>query len=331
MKSKTLKKTLMLSQIQKIVLLVICFSLLSSPCFSEQPEYAFILQAKGNPYWNAIIEGVNDKSKELNVRSLTYQIDEIRDSEAQLNLCNTVIQKRPAIIVLSAITNGIGLECFKNALLKGIKVAEIDSQIYVEAREKGIPFSFSIGSDNFRIGQEAGEYLNSINRKAKPTILVIEGVTGNYNSEKRVGGFKTKLLELVPNARIVASIAGDWDRLKAASITTDILTKESNLDYIFSASDNMTYGIIESIKVAKRLDVKVISVDGQKQILGAIRSGKLEATVVQLPYLMGVKAVELSVKAVNENLLGHRELTETPVVNKEFLEKQDSPVFKYIR
>jgi len=156
-------------------------------------------------------------------------------------------------------------------------------------------------------------------------------VTGNYNSEKRVGGFKTKVLELVPNARIVASIAGDWDRLKAASITTDILTKESELDFIFSASDNMTYGIVESVKVAKRLDVKVISVDGQKQILNSIKSGKLEATVAQLPYLMGGRAVELSVKAINENLEGVREITETPVVNKEFLDNEKNPILSFIR
>ncbi len=156
-------------------------------------------------------------------------------------------------------------------------------------------------------------------------------MTGNYNSEKRVGGFRSKILELIPNARIVASIAGDWDRFKASNITTDILTKEQKLDYIFSACDNMTYGIIEAIKIAKRTEVKTISVDGQLQILNSIKTGKLEATVAQLPYLMGSKAVELSLKAVNENILEVRELTETPLVNKAFLEKVDSPMLKLIR
>ena len=63
----------MLSHTKTILLLTIFLNAFLPLCFSEQPEYAFILQAKGNPYWNAIIEGVNDRSKELAVRSATYQ------------------------------------------------------------------------------------------------------------------------------------------------------------------------------------------------------------------------------------------------------------------
>lgn len=301
-------------------------------CLADQEEYAFILKARGNPFWKSISDGIKEGIKETSIHGALYQIDEDRNSETQLNLCNTIIEKKPAMIVLGAVTKSVGIECYKKALSKGIKVADIDGNVSVsEAKEAGLELAFSVGSDNFLIGQTAADYLKSINKIDKPSILIIEGLSGNTVSKKRVEGFRSKVLQLIPNAIIVASIAGDWDRLKASNITQDILTKEKNLNYIFSASDVMTYGIIEAVKVAKRNDVIIISVDAQSQILGSVKSGRLEATVAQLPYLMGKRSVELSIKAVKENLKGHTEFTDSPVVNKEFLEKIDNPVLKYIR
>jgi D-allose transport system substrate-binding protein len=302
------------------------------PCRAEKPEYAFILKARGNPFWKSISDGIKAGISKEQVNGTIYQIDEDRNSESQLNLCNTVIQKSPAIIVLGAVTKNVGLECYKNAAAKGIKVADIDGNVSIaEAQDVGVPMSFSVGSDNFLIGETAAIYLHSVNNKEAPSILIIEGLTGNTVSKKRVDGFRSKIANLLPKARIVASIAGDWDRLKAATITTDILTKEPNLNYIFSASDVMTYGIIESVKVAKRSDVKIVSVDAQAQILSSIKSGKLLATVAQLPYLMGTKSVTLAVKAVTENLSNTSEFTDIPVVTKEFLEVKDNPVLQYLR
>jgi D-allose transport system substrate-binding protein len=308
-----------MSSVKKFILIGLFLEIIVQPCFAEQPEYAFILKARGNPFWKSIADGVMDGVTEQKVKGVIYQIDEDRNSESQLSLCNTVIQKKPAIIVLGAVTKNVGIECYKNATSKGIKVADIDGNVSVdEAKEAGVSMAFSVGSDNFLIGETAAIYLNSINSKADPRILIIEGLTGNTVSKKRVDGFRTKVLSLIPQAKIVASIAGDWDRLKAANITTDILTKEPNLDYIFSASDVMTYGIIESVKVAKRGEVKIVSVDAQAQILNSIKSGKLQATVAQLPYLMGKRSVELSVRSVAGEINGFSEFTDIPVVTKEF-------------
>ncbi len=319
-------------QLKIILLFSFLLQVSISPCLSEQPEYAFILKARGGFFWKSVSDGIKDGVSREQVNGKIYQIDDDRNSESQLSLCNTVIQKKPAIIVLSAATTNVGIECYKNATAQGIKVADIDGNVTVaEANEVGIPMAFSVGSDNFLIGETAGTYLNSINSKVDPRILVIEGLTGNSVSKKRVDGFKSKILSLIPQAKIVASIAGDWDRLKASNITSDILIKEPNLDYIFSASDVMTYGIIESVKVAKRTEITIISVDAQYQILNSIRSGKLKASVAQLPFLMGRRSVELAVEAVTKNLNGHTEFTDIPVVTKEFLEHKDNPVLKYIR
>jgi ABC-type sugar transport system substrate-binding protein len=311
------------------VLLILSIAL---PCRAEKPEYAFILKARGNPFWKSISDGIKDALNKEQINGLIYQIDEDRNSESQLNLCNTVIQKKPAIIVLGAVTTSVGIECYKNATAQGIKIADIDGNVTVlEAQDMGVPLSFSVGSNNFLIGESAASYLHSINKKDAPRIFIIEGLAGNSVSKKRVDGFRTKISSLIPKAHIVASIAGDWDRLKAATITTDILTKEPSLDFIFSASDLMTYGIIESVKVAKRGEVKIISVDAQAQILNSVKSGKLLATVAQLPYLMGTRSVTLAVKAVTENLSNVSEYTDTPVVTKEFLEVKNNPTLQYLR
>lgn len=299
---------------------------------AENPEFAFILKARGNPFWKTIAEGIKDGAKEAGINASIYQIEEDRNSESQLNLCNTIIEKKPTIIVLGAVTKTVGLECYKKALSKNIPVADIDGNVTVaEGEEAHLDLSFSVSSDNYLIGQKAADYLQSVNKVQAPRILVIEGLPGNTVSQKRVNGFRSRVLELIPQAEIVASLSGDWDRLKAANITTDILTREKKLDYIFSASDVMTYGIIESVRVAKRPEVKIISVDAQFQILPSIRSGRLLATVAQLPYVMGRRSVELARSAVNEGLRGKNEFTDIPVVDREFLERKNNPTLEFIR
>ncbi len=317
----------------RIALLLLIFCQISvSPCLSDEPEYAFILKARGNPFWKSISDGIKDTISKTGIRGTTYQIEEDRDSISQLNLCNTIIQKKPALIVLGAVTKNVGIECFKNATAQGIKVADIDGNVTIDdAKVSGLSLAFSVGSDNVQIGEKAATYLASINKKLTPNIFVVEGLAGNSVSQKRVDGFKGRILKLIPSARIVASISGDWDRLKAANITTDILTKEPNLNYIFSASDVMTYGIIESVKIAKRPEVIVISVDAQHQILPSIKSGKLKATVAQLPYLMGQRSVELAIKAVTDNLSNYSEYTDIPIVTKDFLEAKDNPTLRYLK
>ena len=106
-------------------------------------------------------------------------------------------------------------------------------------------------------------------------------------------GFADKLAELAPGLEIVASLPGDWDRAKAANITNDILTRHPDLVAIFAANDTMALGAVETAFAAgKGEDIVMIGVDGNLDAVESIEAGRLDASVAQLPYLVGKQAVE---------------------------------------
>ena len=94
--------------------------------------------------------------------------------------------------------------------------------------KEGIKITFRIGSDNVAAGGQGAEYLVSkLGKDAKGPVLVIEGLSGNITGQKRAQGFAAKLKELAPGLEVVASLPGDWDRGKAASIANDIADPQS--------------------------------------------------------------------------------------------------------
>ena len=150
--------------------------------------------------------------------------------------------------------------------------------------KEGIKVTFHIGSDNGAAGAQGAEYLVSkLGKDAKGPVLVIEGLSGNITGEKRAKGFADKLKELTPGLEIVASLPGDWDRGKAASIATDTLTAHPDLVAIFCANDGMALGAVVFVYAAgKGPQVTMVNSDAVK----SIKDGRLNASVAQLPYLL---------------------------------------------
>ena len=99
-----------------------------------------------------------------------------------------------------------------------------------------------------------------------------------------------------PGLDIVASLPGDWDSLKAADIANDTIERNPDLVAIFCANDDMALGAVEAARSRGKDKVVVIGVDGTQSALKSIRASRLNASVAQLPYLMGMRAVEESKK-----------------------------------
>lgn len=306
------------------------------PLFAEVARadgYAFVLKTRGNPFWKVVAQGIRETAAAKGVTADIYQIENDQDSEGQLNLCMTALERQPKALVLGANTKTVGVQCYREAMKRGIPAGDVDGNLSVaEAEKEGVKLAFSVGSDNYLIGKKAAEYVKSIVKKNDPKILAIVGLPGNIVSQKRSSGFADGIKELLPQAQIVATLAADWDRLKAANITSDILQREDKLDVIFSASDVMTYGIIESVKNAGKTEqTAIVSVDGNADVRDAIEKGRVSASVAQLPFLMGKRAVELAMAVSEGKPVEPAEFTGTPVLTREVLAKKNDPALEYVR
>lgn len=300
----------------------------------DKPLYGVLMKTLANPFWGAMEQGVQEGAKAAEVEYYLQAVESDQAAEPQLNTCNTMLERKPAVMITAAINSTILLPCLKKANEMNIPVVDLDNNLDPQVtKDAGVDISFHIGSDNMAAGAQGAEYLvGKLGADAKGPVLVIEGLSGNITGKKRADGFANKLKELAPGLEVVASLPGDWDRGKAANITNDILTKHPDLVAIFAANDGMALGAVETVFAAgKGGQVTVIGVDGNSDAVKSIKEGRLTASVAQLPYLVGKQAVENVKKVAEGGKVDQVLYVPTLVLTKDVIEAGTEPMLEYVK
>jgi D-allose transport system substrate-binding protein len=302
--------------------------------WAQTNTYGVLMKTLANPFWGAMEQGVRDGAAEAGIEVIVQAVESDQAAEPQLNACNAMLETPMDAFITAAINSTILLPCLKRANEMGIPVVDLDGNLDHEiAAEAGVEIAFSIGSDNVAAGAQAADWLvGQIGAEATGPVLVIEGLAGNITGERRAQGFADRLAELAPGLEIVARLPGDWDRGKAANITNDVLTAHPDLVAIFAANDGMALGAVETVFAAGKQDqVTVIGVDGNSDAVRSIRDGRLDASVAQLPYLVGKQAVENAGRVLAGEGVDEFIYVPTLVLTKEVLEAGTEPLLEYVR
>jgi D-allose transport system substrate-binding protein len=279
-------------------------------------------------------KGVQDGAQAAGVEYYLQAVESDQAAEPQLNVCNTMLERQPDVMITAAINSTNLLPCLKKASDMGIPVVDLDANLdHQIAEQAGVKIAFTIGSDNVQAGRQGADYVASqLGQDAEGQVLVIEGLSGNITGQKRAEGFAEQLGKAAPGLEIVASLPGDWDRAKAANITNDILTRNPELSAIFAANDTMALGAVETVYAAGRGgEILVVGVDGNVDAVKSIQSGRLDASVAQLPYLVGKQAVETVGDVLNGKEVEKFIYVPTLVLTQEVLEKGEEPMLQYVK
>jgi len=319
---------------KRMTLIVAALALSVSAAQAQEGGYAVLMKTLANPFWGAMAQGVEDGAKEADVRYFAQAVESDQAAEPQLNVCNTMLQRKPGAMITAAINSTNLLPCLAQANAAGVKVVDLDGNLDPGIlKSAGVEIAFSIGSDNVAAGAQGAEWLVSqLGAGATGPVLVIEGLSGNITGQKRAQGFAAKLADLAPGLEIVASLPGDWDRGKAATIANDILTRHPGLVAIFAANDGMALGAVEAVHAAgKGAQVTVIGVDGNADAVKSIRDGRLNASVAQLPYLVGKQAVVDVAEAIRGEAVAPVIHVPTLVLTKAVLDAGTEPLLAYVK
>ena len=301
---------------------------------AKAEEYGILMKTLSNPYYRAMADGIEAGARSTDVAHYIQAVESEQAAESQLNVCHTMLERRPVAMITAAINSTNLLPCLKSARERGIKVVDLDANLDPAIlAAAGIDITFSIASDNVRAGAQGATYLVSqLGTNAAGPVLVIEGLSGNVTGEKRATGFINKLDELAPGLEIIASLPGDWDRGKAANITNDIMTRNPDLVAIFAANDGMALGAVESVfSAGKGDDVIIIGVDGNSDAVKSIKAGRLTASVAQLPYLVGKLALEKATKVAEGESADNALIVPTLVLTKEVIDTGTEPLLEFVK
>ena len=300
----------------------------------DKPVYGVLLKTLSNPFWGAMEQGIKDGAKEAGVEYFMQAVESDQAAEPQLNTCNTMLERKPKVMITAAINSTILLPCLKRANEMGIPVVDLDANLdHAIAAKAGVKIAFTIGSDNVAAGGQGADWLaDKLGKDAKGSVLVIEGLSGNITGQKRAQGFKDELAKQAPGLKVAASLPGDWDRQKAANITNDIMTRNADLVAIFCANDTMALGAVESAYAAGKGDkITIIGVDGNVDAVKSINAGRLGASVAQLPYLVGKQAVAKAKAVLAGSKVDEFTYVPTLVLTKKVLDEKKDPNLQFLK
>lgn len=321
---------------KRILGLAVSLVLISLPLIAQQGHVTAILKTLANPFWVAMQQGLLEEAINQGIAVEILAVPTEQDVEAQLNLAETALLRKPVVLLVSPITSRNLIPALKQAAALNIPIVDLDGNLPVNYATKtiegeNIPVVSQIASNNYEAGQMAADFIiEQLGGVGK--VLLIEGISGNITGMQRVDGCLARLKEKAPNIQVVGRYAGDWDRLKAATIVADVLTAHPDLRAIYCANDTMALGAVEAVYAAgKGGQVVVVGTDGIKDARDSILEGRLTATVAQLPYLMGKMAIITAVKIMKGEAVPIRQDVPLLLLTKEVLQKGTDPLLQYVK
>ena len=215
--------------------------------------------------------------------------------EKQIDAIRSFIAYQVDVIVFSPIVENGWDNVLNEAKKAGIPVILMDRMI--ETPDESLYASY-VGADFYAEGKKAGEYLI---RKADAlgvdhlNIVEICGTKDSTPMRDRKAGFMDAI---AGDSRftVIASVDGDFLRSKGEECMRDLLDKygTNGIDVIYSHNDAMTLGVLDVIEKSggSASDFIIITVDGEKDAVNALKEGKINCVVQCTPHL-GPSVMEL--------------------------------------
>jgi ribose transport system substrate-binding protein len=255
-----------------------------------------IVKATDSEFWQSMLAGAKKAGTDLGVDLQLIGPASETDIEPQVRMVEDSISRGAQAIVLapnsSTALNGV----IDRARKAKIKIVIVDNA--VKTKSDGF-----IGTDNIKAGEQAGRRLcQQITDagKADGKVLHETSVSGVQVLIDRFDGFKQGLAEKCPKAKIVQTLANDNDLNKAVGQVNDALTSTPDLAGIFADNNTSGVGAAKAVQEKGAGDkVSVVAFDSDPAEVEAVKSGGLDAIVVQNPFFFGYQGVvEAAMSAV---------------------------------
>jgi ABC-type sugar transport system substrate-binding protein len=256
----------------------------------DDAKFAAVIKGLDNPFFQTMKQGIDDQSKAAGVSTTVQAANAITDTTGQADKLNGLAGQDFSCYIVNPISGTNLVQGLAKVAAQKKPIVNIDSPVDAEAAEaaKATPATY-IGTDNTEAGKMAGERMAEL-VPGGGEVAVIGGIAGDVTSGARVEGFTQGV---GPKLTVVQTVAANWDRQTALTAATDVLRARPNLKGFFVANDDMGLGVSRAIANAgKTGQIKVISVDGIKDALEAVKAGTLDGTVAQYPYAIGLMGVE---------------------------------------
>jgi ABC-type sugar transport system substrate-binding protein len=254
-----------------------------APKLTKKATYsiAFSQNASNNPWRLAETASMKAEAKKLGFQ-LTVT-DANNEQAKQIQDIKGLIAQKPDAIFVAPITEQLG-NVVNEAAAAGIPVILLDRTVDSKVAKPGKGFVTVLVSDFVQQGQRAAWSMAQATGGTS-TIIELEGTTGSSPAIDRKKGFDEGI-KACPGMKVVVSQTADFTRSTGQSVTETLLQSHPDTTAIYAHNDEMALGAIAAVRAAGKVpgkDIKIVSIDGEKDGLKAVAAGDLYATVESNP------------------------------------------------
>ena len=262
----------------------------SSSSSSSQVSVGLITKTETNPFFVKMKEGASQEAKakgaKLSTAAGKFDTD---NASQQTAIENMVAQGVKGILITPGDTKAI-IPSIQKARNKGVLVIALDTPTEPQSAVDAL-----FATDNMKAGELIGKYAKAVEGDKPVKIATLDLAPGISVGVLRHNGFTSGFGIQNNDPRIVCQQDTLGNQAKGQTAMETCLQKDPNINLVYTINEPSALGANTAIKNAgKENSIMVVSVDGGREGVQAVKDGKIAATSQQYP----LKMAQLGVDAV---------------------------------
>jgi ribose transport system substrate-binding protein len=254
---------------------------------------AIVLHYGGNDWSNAQVDGLRDALGRMGVRVIAVT-DANFKPEKQVSDIETVLAKRPDVIVSIPTDPVATAGAYRKAVRQGVKLVFMDN--VPKGFAPGRDYVSVVSADNYGNGV-ASAHLMAERLEGKGKVGIVFHEADFFVTKQRYEAFKKTIADGYPDIDVVAEqgIAGPDFAGDAEKVASAMLTRNADLDAIWAVLDVPAEGVLAAARANGRDDLDVTTIDlGQNVAIDMAKGGPIKGLGAQRPFDQGVTEATLA-------------------------------------
>jgi ribose transport system substrate-binding protein len=267
----------------------LAFAAAMAGCRRDRKKVVGVIpMGRAHVFWQSVHAGAARAARETGVEIEWNGPATETDKSTQLQIIETMINKRVDAIALAPIDRKAMVGVVERAARQGIPVIIFDSGVDTDV------FIARIATDNYKGGELAGARTGEI-LAGKGKVAIIATMAGAASTMAREQGFEDYVRKNYPGIQIVDKRYGDAEVAKSLRVAENMLTAHPDVDAFFASNETSTVGAAQALK-ARQSKVRLVGFDAGPTLEADVRAGVIDALVVQHPFKMGYDSVQAAVR-----------------------------------
>jgi ribose transport system substrate-binding protein len=282
---------------------------------------AVIPKGTTHEFWKSVHAGAVKAGRELDVDVIWKGPLKEDDLKSQVDLVQSFTAQHVSGIVLAPLNDKALVAPVNAAANAGVPVVIFDS-----ALGGGRIVSF-VATDNRAAGRLAGERMIEL-LGGKGQVVLLRYQEGSASTHEREEGF-LDAIRARPGVELVSENQYGGPTTESAFSASDNLLLAKNavggkVSGVFTPNESTTFGMLLALQKAKLAGkIRFIGFDASEKLVQAVRTGELDAIVLQNPFNMGYLAVKALVTRVRGGKVESRTDTGARLADKANLDEPE--------